>query len=255
MLGAPDARCAMQAPRVPQRLSARAPRSSAAAAYPPSSAPLADQGPHGGLEIVWDGPKPRMRRKLHMASTSAEPDFAAAASRAEATALRLGLPRPPPRKTGAITSAAGAPQLATAVRAGTTSAMPSAGPSRPLSGFSSSHGASSRSVSRASAAPRHEPWLADEEPLSRQLRDLDRYVSVEGPDAVRKLQKPLAASWHQPTLVVDVPRLHLQTPAVALEAVLATHEERYAAASAADRLADRSMEAARWRKQPLGETW
>ena len=49
------------------------------------------------------------------------------------------------------------------------------------------------------------------------------------PDQARLAISKLSATWHQPSLIVDVPRLHLQTPSVALEAVMAAQVARVGA--------------------------
>ncbi len=98
------------------------------------------------LEMVWDGPRPRLRAPLRIPATGAEPDFACATSRAYSTARRLGLKLP------ALDAPTGAP------RAPSRAEQPSAAKKCKRAGRPTGH-AARRSPGGASESD----WLATEQ--------------------------------------------------------------------------------------------
>ena len=200
------------------------------------------------LEIVWDGPKARLRRKLPMNhDVGPEPDFYLGANRAASTARRLA-------KTGLSVGAGGAAaewqqqqqqqQQERQERPHHYSALDP--PSAPLSARS----APTRPASRGrllqqqhhqqqqkqrvpqlqpperyvgGGSARTEPWLADHdffEELGNKQREAKAYILRLGPEQARRATADLSQTWRQPMHTVDQARMHLQTPKVALEAVM-----------------------------------
>jgi hypothetical protein len=159
------------------------------------------------LEIVWDGPRPRLRRKLKMGMAGPEPDFEAAADRALSTARRLGLS---PRSPRMPSSGAQSARLTRPVSRG------GRGPDNAAAANGLSTEAPITYV--GNGEPGAEAWLADQdflETLDAKMRDAQAYISQHGPEQARRATAELRGS-----RVVDGPRLHMQMPSVALEAVL-----------------------------------
>jgi hypothetical protein len=181
--------------RVPARLASM--KHSAAASPRPSP-----QDKDEGMVVVWDGPRPRLMRKLRMSFGAPEPDFSSAHSRALITAMRLGLPS--------------AEQYAKAEEAST-------GPGRmsprtataAAAKIAPEYSASPRAKTSArSPRPGSEPWAGDADyldQLSSKVSAVQRYIARQGPDRARATTADLGAVWRMPSHSVDSPRLHMQS--------------------------------------------
>ena len=172
----------------------------------------------GGLEVVWNGARPRLMRKLKMGAAAPDPDFSSAQSRAITTAMRLGLP-------AAVEQAA----------RGGGGDSPRISPGMPRAAVGASRrGAQQRrqqqQMAGGSSSPRGsarkggtESWLTDSDYLdqvSDKIAEVQHFISRRGPDQARRATASLASTWHKPSQSVDSPRLHMQAPSVALEGVL-----------------------------------
>lgn len=255
---------AMPAPaRVPSRLSSRQgtlPFSGGGGGSSGAgSAPTND----GGFELVWDGPRPRMRRKLHMASATAEPDFEMAKSRAASTARRLGLSGLPTRSLPSRSLPMQPPSPLSAARAASAALGAGRGVApAAMPGYMASRSTLSSSIGRLGTAPAaqspprlNERWLAEPDldmQVATKVADVVDYIRHDGPDARSKAIAEFYGPWGKPALTVDWPRLQLQKP-VALEQVMAAKQaaeeaRRAAEASAAARVAQVSHRA-------LADSW
>lgn len=173
------------------------------------------------MVIVWDGPRPRLMRKLKMGEVVPEPDFTAAASRAMSTALRLGLPaasESSPRKPGGQ-SPRSSPRTTRSSTSGAASARGA------TVGTSSSSPRSARASPRAAISGQREPWLAEDDFLdymSHKVSEVQQHMTKHSArEQARKAGlTQLSTTWYRPALSVDLPRLHMQTQRVALEGVL-----------------------------------
>ena len=197
---------------------------------PPASAPPPSPGPEkpgAGLEMVWDGPKPRMRRKLKMAPAAPLADFNVGHSRVRSTARRLaahGLPTLQQPLVRAGTAPGFSARLSSASGGisgiSGSSISGSCGPPVWESLAARTTTASSRwRVPSSAVRPPHttsEEWLAERESaavLTSRVRDIESYMKTSK-EQMRKTQASLQAG-----RAVDMTRLHLQ-PQIELETVI-----------------------------------
>lgn len=190
-------------------------RAAAGESPPRQNAPGATHAP---LEMIWDGPRPRLRAPLHIPATGAAPDFACASSRALSTARRLGLellpelpangsPLPPRRRTK-----------------GRDRVSPEAGGS---GSYARTH------VVRERVPPggEDEPdWLDPEQlgflqVLSGKMRETQSYIARRGPEQAKRATAKLSASWQdavqQPGTRHGLQRLRAMAPAQILRGTTA----------------------------------
>ena len=143
------------------------------------------------LEIVWDGPKARLLRKLKMGAAGPEPDFALGADRAASTARRLGIGAQQQQQQRPF-DPSGEP-----LSARSTS-------TRPTSRGRTPHGSAAPPAQRqppeqyVGGGHAHvEPWLADHEffeELGSKVREAKLYISRHGPEQARRATADLSAT-------------------------------------------------------------
>lgn len=153
-----------------------------------------------GMVVVWDGPRPRLMRKLRTAVTAPEPDFVSAGSRAMNTAMRLGLPA--------------AEQYAESEHASTGPGRMSPRTTKAAAIVKPSPGSPRAKASASSPRPGNEPWAGEADyldQLSSKVSAVQRYIARQGPDRARAMTADLGAVWRMPSLSVDSPRLHMQS--------------------------------------------
>lgn len=189
--------------RAPTRLASM--KHSAATA--PSPRPLPQQDKDEGMVVVWDGPRPRLMRKLRMSFGAPEPDFASAHSRALITAMRLGLPSAQQyaKAEEASTGPGRMSPRTTTTAAAKISPKSSASPRSP---------SPRANTSARSPRPGSEPWAGDADyldQLSSKVSAVQRYIARQGPDQARATTADLGAVWRMPSHSVDSPRLHMQS--------------------------------------------
>ena len=159
-----------------------------------------------GMVVVWDGPRPRLMRRLHMSTAAPKPDFEAASSRARSTAMRLGMP--------------GAQKYAESEQKGSPRVMMSSARSS-MSSARATESAAARSP-RAKTSwckPGSETWAGDADyldQLSSKVTAVQRFIARQGPDQARAATVDLGAVWRMPSMTVDPPRLHMQSKFLAL---------------------------------------
>lgn len=194
---------------------------------PPASSPVPTGADESGLQIVWDGPHPRLRRKLRVSTMAPMADFELASSRALNTAKRLGLPALLGARSdgdgewatgrrGIHTPSTGPVSARSTEAAAARLAVPRGGGG----GAGSSESERRAHVEKLAALTYLAPVGTEDllEAAQARMREA-RGLLAGGGRAPPVPSQQLASTWHNPASAVDMARLHMQPP-VGLEDVI-----------------------------------